>query len=355
MSILKTLFPFAFIFPVFISCDINQKAKDYFYVIKSPVIHSVDSLDYSEPVFYGQNNFILYDSKTIFYHNKCVFHWCGTGIDYTKPDRLFLASGDLIKLKPGELKHFLETKFNWKNKHSSVRIMSISSSTDTIRNPAYSILLDFQKRHENMLVSVRKWTEEEEYVATAKMKKHPYESHKIKWKKGFSDGSESFELEDVIRFLPPKVESIEKPPIKRSLTKYFYPSMSFCGGGLYGYYDDTTLVKIDATYGLDQGMSRRIIEYDKEKIIRITFSESYAELDKYRKKYPDDTEFDNKKMTYTNNQVKIDFYPIKRIRTYSNNKPVKNSITQEKIDQLIECAKRMEEELTTEKIIEKDE
>ena len=206
---------------VLAACNSGEAEKDYLCVIKTPVILSKDSLDYSEPVFYGDNNFILYDSETILYHTPGCHGTgmgCGTGMDFSKPVKLYLTPEDLIKIRYSELDHFLKTKFNRHN-IPGTSILSISSSVDTIRNPAYTKLIDFQKRHKNMLVSVRKWTEEEEYVATAKMNHQKYDPTKIQWKVGFADG-EAWIQEKTIRFLPPVVEDSEnaaKPKNKKTL------------------------------------------------------------------------------------------------------------------------------------------
>nr|WP_294860192.1 hypothetical protein [uncultured Fluviicola sp.] len=331
-----------------------KKEKDYLYVIKSPVIYSEDSLEFSAPVFYGQNNFILYDSKTILYHNKSVFYGCGTGIDFTKPARLYLSPDSFTEIKYSKLAHFLKTKFNWKKGFHS-KIMSIASSTDTIRNPGYTALMNFMKRHKEILCSVRKWTEEEEYTAKAKIKKGKYEPHKIKWKTGFADGNKLFTLEYPVRFLEPieqkkeEIGNLIKPSKKTNLTKYFYPNMSSCGGALYGYYDRHTLVKIDSRYNAELGYSQKIIQYENEEITQIIYAEHFAKWDEYLEKYPNDEETDEKKMSYTDDRLEIDFYPVKKIRTYSNNQLTKNVVSEESIQQLLDCAKQMEKELSSEK------
>lgn len=355
MRILKTLFLFLIL--VLAACNSGEAEKDYLCVIKAPVIHSKDSLDYSEPVFYGQNNFILYDSKTIIYYEKLPScgTGCGTGMDYSKPGKLYLTPENLIKINYPELERFLKTKFMM-NKSPYGNIISISSPVDTIRNPAYTTLLNFQKKHKDILVSVRKWTEEEQYVATAKMKHKKYDPDSIKWKVGFADGN-GWIRERTIQFLPPVVTDSEKAmkPAKKQLVKYFYPNMSSCGGALYGYYDDTVLVKIESKFGGEFSLTYQTVQYDHGKITHLVYGQELPKMDDYHKKYPNSEEIDPKKLTYTSDRVEIDFYPVKKIRTYSNKKPVKNSISQEEIDQLIDYAKSMEEELASEKIIEKDE
>ena len=355
MRILKTLSPFLFL--ALAACNTSEAEKDYLCVIKSPVIHFKDSLDFSEPVFYGDGNFILYDSKTILYHEINCYGdgiGCGTGMDYSKPGKLYLTPEKLIEIKYSELDQFLKTKFK-RIKHNT-HIISIGSSTDTVRNPGYTILMNFKNRHKNILVSVRKWTEEEEYVATAKMKNKEYDPAKIKWKVGFADGDEWIK-ERRIQFLPPVVEDSEnspKPATKRKLTKYFYPNMSACGGAVYGYYDDTTLVEIDSKYGGEFSLTYQTVQYDQGKIISLIYGEEFPKWDDYHRKYPNSTEIDPKNLTYTNDRVEIDFYPVKKIRTFSNKKRIKNSITEEKIQQLLDCAKQMEEELAREKEIVKN-
>ncbi|MES2688872.1 MAG: hypothetical protein V4658_00625, partial [Bacteroidota bacterium] len=58
--------------------------------------------------FYGDHNFILMDSATVFYHDNKVVRFCGTGIDYTKPPALALWPDSLTEIKPEELHTFLE-------------------------------------------------------------------------------------------------------------------------------------------------------------------------------------------------------------------------------------------------------
>lgn len=335
------------------SCTEKEPEKDYLYVIKSTVVYTRDSMEVKNEPCYGQNNFILYDSVTILYHDKAVFHKCGAGLDFTKPDRLFLTPSDLTKIKIGELKNFLKARFNWKDIHDrlhGLQVMVIASATDTIKNPAYSILMDFKNRHPELTyLFVRKWTEEEQYTATAKLNKQPYNPHTIIWKTGFSDGSESTKLEPV-----KVIESTKKPKVEnqKHIVKYFYPNMSSCGGALYGYYDGEELVKIDATYGGELGFSRKTIDYREGKIVRIRYIEHFPEPKYYEEKHQGQT-IDLRKIKYCDKRIDIDFYPVEKMRTYMNNKRVKTVISREELDRLIDCSKQMELELETEKIIEK--
>lgn len=86
---------------------------------------------------------------------------------------------------------------------------------------------------------------------------------------------------------------------RQLLTKYFYPNMSGCGGGLYGYYKDSTLLIIDATYQAELGFSSRKMYWHNGSIIKINYREHFAEWAKYEVKYPSDKfKWDPSKMTY---------------------------------------------------------
>ena len=78
-------------------------------------------------------------------------------------------------------------------------------STDTIKNRAYQIITDFFKskkfihpqysrleKDSTIRYNVRNWTEEEQYVITAKINKTKYDPNKVEWNEGFD-----------IEFVPP--------------------------------------------------------------------------------------------------------------------------------------------------------
>ena len=71
---------------------------------------------------------------------------------------------------------------------------TISSPTDTIKNRAYQIITDFFKskkfihpqysrleKDSTIRYNVRNWTEEEQYVITAKINKTKYDPNKVEW------------------------------------------------------------------------------------------------------------------------------------------------------------------------------
>ena len=112
---------------------------------------------------------------------------------------------------------------------------------------------------------------------------------------------------------------------------------------------NTEEVKIDAIFGGEYSATRQIFHYDHGKIVHLIYTEEFPKWDDYNKRHPSNTEIDKSKLTYTNDRVEIDFYPIKKIRTYSNKKRIKNVISEERIQQLLDCAKQMEKELSSEK------
>ncbi len=174
----------------------GEKKHDYDYIIKK-----IDPKFY--PIFYGQHNFILIDSNKVYYHDKYVFHGCGTGIDGTKPARLDLYPDTLKEIKLSALNKYLKSLKYTPTSPGGFHFASISSQTDTIRNKAFVVLTNFFKKIKYRY-SIRKCTEEEEFVSIAKNENKAYEPYKIKWKVGFDQEIPS--LEEIIKFLPPKVE-----------------------------------------------------------------------------------------------------------------------------------------------------
>lgn len=134
------------------------------------------------------------------------------------------------------------------------------------------------------------------------------------------------------------------------LTKYFYPNMSGCGGGLYGYYKDSTLCIIDAVYQGELGFSSRKMYWYDGRIIKINYREHFAEWARYEENYPADKfEWDPNKMTYTDT-----IYQITLGIKYQMQKMACNKIISEKqdsilINRLLNCGFEMKKELENER------
>lgn len=175
--------------------------KGLFYVIK-PSDLTKDSLENSDSCFYGFHNFVLYNDTTIYYHNlpsKPYFR-CGTGLDFSKPSFLDLNTDNTIEIPFGRLEAFWRDSILLSDREK--RFITISSTTDTIRNKALITLLklsDFSKKNQ---LNIRKCTEEQLFVAEAKFKKQSYSAQKCEWKIGFDDGQLPHE-QVILRFLPP--------------------------------------------------------------------------------------------------------------------------------------------------------
>ncbi len=138
------------------------------------------------------------------------------------------------------------------------------------------------------------------------------------------------------------------------LTKYFHPNMSGCGGGLYGYYKDSTLLIIDATYQAELGFSRRKMYWRDGNIIKIIYREHFAEWAKYEANYPSDKfEWDPSKMTYTDTVYQIilgNEYQMQKMAESEVTSVKKDSIL---INRLVNCGFEMKKELESEKELEK--
>ena len=122
--------------------------------------------------------------------------------------------------------------------------------------------------------------------------------------------------------------------------------MSFCGGGLHGYYLDKELVLIDATYQAELGFSSRTMYIAQDNFVKIIYLEHFAEWGKYEKKYPSDKyEFDAKKMTYSDTLYTITLATPTVFKKQAGNKTISNEINQTLVDNLVNCGQEMKNEL----------
>ncbi len=190
------------------SCS-NENIKEEYYVIKdiSKNNKKNDSLTTFYPIFYGKHNFILIDSSKIYYHEYNAIVGCGTGLDSSKPRRLYLSPDSLIEIQFKDLEKFLINKLILKDDLSEKTIVTVSSPTDTIKNRALTILTKHFESKRNILVGIRRCTEEEEYVGYAKLTKTEYKPYLIKWKIGFDH---DVKPNQIIEFMPSKKEKATK-------------------------------------------------------------------------------------------------------------------------------------------------
>lgn len=141
---------------------------------------------------------------------------------------------------------------------------------------------------------------------------------------------------------------------KRLLKKYFYPNMSKCGGGLYGYYQDSLLTIIDATYQGELGFSSRRMYWKGGEIVKIIYREYFPEWDKYEEKYPANKyAWDASNMTYTDTIYHIILGDVYAMQKMAGDKLISVKLDSALIRRLIDCGYEMKNELETEKRLEK--
>jgi hypothetical protein len=162
----------------------NQRnnSDTIYYEINPPSKNKASTFKPLPPqLFYGEHNFILYEQSKIFYHNEHLFHLCGTGIDYSKPPKIYLTADSLTEITIEELEQFLSQTLP-QNQHVSA---SISSNTSNIKNDAFPIILQYLKVNNFSIFAIRIWTEEEENAFYSKTNSTSYHPKTANFKTGF--------------------------------------------------------------------------------------------------------------------------------------------------------------------------
>ncbi|WP_239022867.1 hypothetical protein [Pontibacter mangrovi] len=139
------------------------------------------------PLFYGDYNFIVdNDSEQIYLHKKKqIFRFCGTGVDFTKPDFIALSPQDFVLLTHREIEsYFADTLTNLNDRQAVV----LASLQDSIKMKEARTLIDslFISRKIKRFY-IRRITEEEEVVLNHKKQNLPYSADSIKWSGNFSE------------------------------------------------------------------------------------------------------------------------------------------------------------------------
>ena len=149
-------------------------------------------------LFYGDYNFIVDNSsQQVFLHKKKHSWFCGTGVDFTKPDFLYLAPEDFKLLTKKEIQnYFTDTLPNLNNRQAIV----LASFQDSIKLKEPRKLVDsiFQSRKIQRF-NIRMVTEEEKVILEHKKQHLPYAADSIPWSDNFS----------VLYFLPKKGYSLK--------------------------------------------------------------------------------------------------------------------------------------------------
>lgn len=169
----------------FLACNQKKEKESNIYFIVKHADKELKKGDFipPSPLFYGQSNFILVDSSKIYYHNNHIFHWCGTGIDFSKPPKLSITPHSLKEIKMNDVLSFL--KKTLPDTIDKRYYVIISTPSDTIKNKAFETISNYLKSKNSNIYNVRKCTEEEQYVLTSKIKNEKYNPSTINWKIGF--------------------------------------------------------------------------------------------------------------------------------------------------------------------------
>lgn len=146
----------------------------------------------------------------------------------------------------------------------------------------------------------------------------------------------------------------EKRKTEKETQRYFHPQKSYCGGALYGIYQDKVLIRIESTFGGEYGYSSKDVDFEKDKIVKITYRENYAEYDKYREKYPDLESIEPEKLTYSDTVYVLEFGKVTSFKKYAGKKLISTQINKELLNNLVNCVETMKRELNREKVLVKN-
>lgn len=138
-----------------------------------------------ELLFYGDHNFILLGNDSIFYFALTPHETgCIIDVEFARNPILRLTPDNLHVISILNLQKFLDSTIidsvklspgTWAERRHVVT--SISSLSDTIRNPAFTIITSHLARRNiaSNFINIRNWTFEEQAVVTAKMKHLGYD------------------------------------------------------------------------------------------------------------------------------------------------------------------------------------
>jgi hypothetical protein len=130
--------------------------------------------------------------------------------------------------------------------------------------------------------------------------------------------------------------------------------MSYCGGSVYGIYKKGELIRIESKFGAELGYSSRDVDFQNGEIVKITYREHFAEWGDYSEKYPNEEEYDAKKMTYSDTLYVLEFGKERSFKKFAGKMLISTSPNQEIIDRLLKCVETMKNELATEKNLVKE-
>jgi len=168
--------------------------------------------------------------------------------------------------------------------------------------------------------------------------------------KSASDNEERIEIvaENKAEYLVLNVLEVDSLMRKGLLTKKAYPNMSSCGGSLNGYYYRKQLVFMDATYRGELGYTRKKMYLTGTDFSKILYQEHFPEMEKYKNKHTlDKNDFDPIKVTYADTIYEIKFGPNIEFKKTHSNEIITTKIDSFMINRLVDCSRRMKEELNT--------
>jgi hypothetical protein len=169
---------------LFASCGDKPKESEKIYYVVKEGVNYIKSEKYKDDpppptdLTYGEYNFIFVGSDKVYLHTVSHRHLCGFGMsesDYIKVPFIELTPKQVKELRAEDAASFLDStmRANWQL-YQPYWVITLSSSTDTITNPAFEQISNYLTKDLHIRYNIRKWTKEESYAIRAKMEGKTY-------------------------------------------------------------------------------------------------------------------------------------------------------------------------------------
>lgn len=133
------------------------------------------------------------------------------------------------------------------------------------------------------------------------------------------------------------------------IERIHYPLKSHSGGSVDGVFDSGELINITSKFDSGFGYSAIIVDFQDGKIEKIKYQQHFADYIKFSRDYPDSKVVDPEKLTYTDTTYLFELGSIKSSKKYAGKKFVSTEIKEGLIEHLLDCAKKMKDELNYER------